>query len=384
MPARPEITIIGAGPAGCTLALLSSALGLQVNLYEAGAWVVPQATVPRTLALTERSWTTLGQTGISIEALERSPIRTIHVSQQNMPGQIHLAADAGEAFGWTVSYDRLLQALRARVNEDPRITVFAKTPITEIRGSALTARLHIENTDGSITLRDSPLLVVAEGGKGLPDPHGLQWTYGTSAISCHLALDRQDPGLAFERFTRQGPVALLPTPSGAALIWTGPNKHIQRLLALNDQAFLDALQNTFGDRAGRFLSVSPRMQYPLRAQFSLRTVGQRVVRIANAAQALHPVAGQGFNLGLRDVSALISALGTAPSDPGHPTLLKRYRHQRHQDRWITGALTHLMASGFTLPLPGVRPLSALLFVGLELSPTLKHRFADLMANGVSP
>jgi len=190
--------------------------------------------------------------------------------------------------------------------------------------------------------------------------------------------------MAWERFTPEGPIALLPSSQGLALIWTGSSARIQQLCALDEAAFLNALQEWFGDRTGHFMKAGPRMRYPLQSRFSLRPAYHRVIRIANAAQSLHPVAGQGFNLGLRDVLQLRASLGEGNSkDAGSPSTLASFSKARRVDRWLTGGLTHLLAQGFTSSLPGSRSLGSLALSVMDVSPMLRDHFARVMSDGLA-
>jgi 2-octaprenyl-6-methoxyphenol hydroxylase len=271
------------------------------------------------------------------------------------------------------------------VDEHPQILVKAQHRVESVKSSRIAAQMTFRTADDRIDTVFSSLVVIAEGGKALEDTSAIRWSYQTSALSCLVESDDPVTTVAYERFTRKGPMALLPAAAGWAVIWTGPNPDIHRLIELNDQDFLTELQAAFGDRVGRLTATTPRVLYPLRAGFSLTTVEPRIVRIGNAAQTLHPVAGQGFNLGLRDVDTLVSLLDPLSlHDPGLTATLERYARLRTRDRGVTGLLTHVLAGGFTLPLPALRSAASLLFLLLDLSPQWKQKFSHLMADGVRP
>jgi 2-octaprenyl-6-methoxyphenol hydroxylase len=160
-------------------------------------------------------------------------------------------------------------------------------------------------------------------------------------------LDRAHDGLAYERFTPDGPVALLPEDDHCGLVWTHTPASAQAALALDDDAFLAALSQRFGSRAGRFLRVGPRRSFPLALEFAQPVTATRVVAIGNAAQALHPIAGQGFNLGLRDAHTLAEVVAASRvADLGTPPMLARYAAQRAGDRRAGIAFTHALVHLF--------------------------------------
>ena len=382
-----SICIIGGGPAGCCMALLLAQQGWPCLVIEAGNWsAVHSEKYERTLALSQSSWNVLAETGIVPQDLNAQAIRSIHVSQRGMPGQVLLSAeDVGKkVFGYTVSYQALLTALRNKIQSESLITVQSHRRVLSIEGSHTAARISYQSPSSGRDSILSALSIVADGGAQIDDPRALNWSYGTEALSCQITSLGAKAGLAWERFTPEGPIALLPSAQGLALIWTGSSARIQDLCSLNEQAFLSALQDWFGDRAGCFVNASPRVRYPLKSRFSLRPAHHRVIRIANAAQTLHPVAGQGFNLGLRDVVQLRDCLGVAHAqDPGHPSLLNLFSSERRADRWLTGGLTHLLAQGFTLPIPGVRSLGSFALSAMDITPSLRDRFSQLMSDGLA-
>jgi 2-octaprenyl-6-methoxyphenol hydroxylase len=382
-----SICIIGGGPAGCCMALLLAQQGWPTHVIEAGNWSAEHSEKSeRTLALSQSSWDVLAEIGIAPQDLNAQAIRSIHVSQRGMPGQVLLSAeDAGkDAFGYTVSYQALLTGLRNQIQSESLITVESNSRVLSIEGSNTAARISYQSASSIRHSILSALSIVADGGAEIDDPRALNWSYGTEALSCQITSLGAKAGLAWERFTPEGPIALLPSAQGLALIWTGSSARIQDLCNLNDQLFLSALQDWFGDRAGCFVSASPRIRYPLKSRFSLRPAQHRVIRIANAAQTLHPVAGQGFNLGLRDVAQLRNCLGLARSqDPGHASILNLFSKERRADRWLTGGLTHLLAQGFTLPIPGARGLGSFALSAMDITPSLRDRFARLMSDGLA-
>ncbi len=201
--------------------------------------------------------------------------------------------------------------------------------------------------------------------------------YGQVALVVHLATDRPASGTAYERFTATGPLAVLPLADGRyTLVWTVAPGRAAGLLALGDAEFIAELQRSFGWRIGRILRAGARASYPLRLSRAEKLTGRRAVLVGNAAQALHPVAGQGFNLGLRDAALLAEILATAP-DPGAAAVLEGYERRRGRDRrgmiGFTDGLVRLFADG--RPYVGTARSAGLLL--FDLSPTAKRALARL-------
>jgi 2-octaprenyl-6-methoxyphenol hydroxylase len=202
----------------------------------------------------------------------------------------------------------------------------------------------------------------------------------------NVAADRPHDGTAYERFTQAGPLALLPLHDGSwGLVWSAEPAQSARLLALSDAEFLDRLQSTFGWRAGRFMKVGKRASYPLKLSRALTTIATRSVLIGNAAQALHPVAGQGFNLGLRDAAMLAELLASGGNtDPGSAELLARFESWRSGDRNGVIRFTDGLIKLFGDRRPGMglaRNLGLLLF---DLTPPAKSALARVSAGFAGP
>jgi len=318
---RPErVAILGAGPVGCALALALHRHGRPVVLCGApgaGAGFRP-------LALSHASRLILERLG-AWQALAATPIGTIHVSQAGAFGRARLdCADAGvPALGYVVEYAALGGALAARVAE--RGIERAREP----GEAALLA--HAEGASSDTTGRD----------------------YDQEAVLALLETDPPAQRTAYERFTPEGPLALLPLAGRYALVWAVPPARAQELVAATPGGFLGSLGSAFGARAGEFTSVSERSRVPLALRVRGSRIGAREAYVGNAAQALHPVAGQGLNLGLRDAWELAALLREAP-DPGDPGVLARYAASRRLDAGATVRLTDALARGFL----GADPLLA--------------------------
>lgn len=238
----------------------------------------------------------------------------------------------------------LWHALAAR----PQLNLHVPARVLDARFDAASVHLQLD--------RGAPLaarVVVAADGAGslLRARSGigaLVEDYRQVALVAHVSTDRPAGATAYERFTSTGPLAVLPLVDGRyTVVWTLAPERAAEVLALEDGAFIEALQRCFGWRIGRLLAVGPRASYPLRLSRAERLCAPRLVLVGNAAQALHPVAGQGFNLGLRDAALLAQLLSDA-ADPGAPAVLETYQQRRLADRrgmiGFTDGLVKLFAS----------------------------------------
>jgi 2-octaprenyl-6-methoxyphenol hydroxylase len=245
-------------------------------------------------------------------------------------------------------------------------------------------RVDLEvSVSGESKLIGARLLVAADGGEsGVRRRLGLaarEHSYGHDALITTVTPERPMEGLAFERFTDTGPLAMLPMTQGrCSVVWTARNNESSALLALSEQAFLARLQRRFGYRLGRLARPGRRVAYPLNLLLTREPVRQCLVLIGNAAHTLHPVAGQGFNLGLRDVAALAQVLADAArtaGDPGAPSTLEAYRRLRGRDQTSVAAATDILARTFVNPLLPVRWARDIGMLGLDFTPGLRHLVA---------
>ena len=284
------------------------------------------------------------------------------------------------ALGYTVAFSALATALEARLA--------AKG--VEVRWNH--ACEGIDLTPEEATLRfcaggkaSARLLVLADGGANagrIPGIAYIEKDYGQCAVVASVTTDRAHGQRAYERFTPGGPVALLPVGDAFALIWTATPAESERLLALEPPAFLAELQSHFGDRAGRFLEVSGRASFALRLRHVNVPVALRTAIIGNAAQTLHPIAGQGLNLGLRDAASLAAVIAaSAPADLGAAGMLEAYRESRRRDASRGIAFTDFLVSSFLdgryLPTWG----RGMALTALDLFPPARRTLAERMIHG---
>lgn len=376
-----DVAIVGAGPVGATLALAAARAGLGVEVFEARPGPSRDA---RTLALSHGSRERLEEVG-AWPAASATPILSIHVSQRGGPGRTVIeAADQGvPALGYTVPY----AALEARLVE-----VLGEQGVPVAFGDACAA-IRLETGCAYLGLasgREVParLLVLADGGANASRIPGIGFAekdYGQVAIVAAVRCDRPHGHRAYERFTPTGPMALLPAGERYALVWTADPAEGARLAALEDAAFLPELQARFGDRAGRFVEAGPRSSFPLRLRTVNSTIALRAALVGNAAQALHPIAGQGLNLGLRDACQLAAVLAATPREEiGGGAMLDEYRDARRRDTLRGVAFTDLLVSAFAdarwIPTWG----RGLALAALDVVPAARRLLADRMIHGAPP
>lgn len=377
-----DLAIVGGGPVGAALALALREAGLAVALLEARKDFA--ARDPRAIALSQGSRLILERLDAWSALADRAtPIETIHVSQRGGFGQARLTAgEAGvAALGYTVEYGDLYAAIAAGLPTSGA-TLLTGARVTKVGPAAGCGLVEYER-DGQPGVLTARLIALADGGRGLPG-HTQVKDYGQSAVVCMVRTARPHRNLAYERFTPAGPIALLPLGEGYALVWTTPADRVETRLALDDAGFLAELQRAFGDRQGAFLAAGPRSAFPLRLVTS--TLAQRpgLIRIGNAAQTLHPVAGQGFNLGLRDAWKLAEAiLDTPREDLGDAAFQDRYRAGRRWDVAGGIAMTDLLVELFVSELPGVAQARGWALTLMDALPPAKQLFARKMMFGAS-
>jgi 2-octaprenyl-6-methoxyphenol hydroxylase len=363
-PTQPDydVVICGAGPVGLSVAALLYKRGMpahRIALIDAKP-AEQAAQDPRTIALSHGSQQILHDIGAwSLMASSVTPINQIHVSRRRHFGRTLINREDYDlpALGYVVRYGALITALSAALTPT-NVTVLRPAQVSAIdeQGLQVDVRLADDRT------LSAGVVVQAEGGVfSEQTARAVQRDYEQVAIVAHVTATASIAHRAFERFTAEGPLALLPQDDGYALVWCARPDTAQRLLALDAQAFLHELGEAFGGRVGRFSSCSVRHAYPLGLN-AAPGASARTVAIGNAAQTLHPVAGQGLNLGLRDAVVLASALTRASSGPA---ALEQFAAQRRRDRNATIKLTDVMARIFASA-PDGSPSQALLGLSLGL------------------
>ncbi|MGE5321077.1 MAG: FAD-dependent monooxygenase [Hyphomicrobiaceae bacterium] len=373
-----DILIVGAGPVGAVCALALQQQGIAARVIEAQPADARADT--RTLALSYGARLILDRLGVWERLADVTPITRIHISQRGALGVARLAAEDVDvpALGYVLPYAVLTAALKQTL-ADAGIAVDYGVAVARIESGVASAALH--TADGR-TLA-APLVVVADGGRGedAPEPK-FERDYDQMAVVCEVQTELPHANQAYERFTPEGPAALLPKGDRYALVWTASNADARRIAAMTEAEFLVALYRHFGGRQGRFLQASPRKTFPLKLAYTGSEAADRVVRIGNAAQTLHPVAGQGFNIGLRDAWELANLCGeTAPAEIGSAAMLAAYARGRRLDVLGGVGFTDFLVRVFSNDIAPLRHARGLGLMALEVFPPLKTFVARRMIFG---
>ena len=372
MTAAEPVAIVGGGPAGMALALALHRQGMPARIFEARRRGDVRQDA-RILALSHGSRLILETLGVWAQ-IEATPILHIHISQRGGFGRTRLsAAEQGlPALGYVVPAASLSNALDAALLA-AGVPYLERTQVERVDCSDAGARAH--TGAGEV---GAHLVVYAEGAAGL-DAEACSRDYGQSAVVCHVELALPHGNCAWERFTPDGPLALLPLGAGMSVVYTCPSVDAELLGLLDDADFIIRLQAQFGSRL-RFVGATPRHVYPLALRYRRSPVAVRSVWIGNAAQTLHPVAGQGFNLALRDIAQLSTILAGRP-DPGAAAVLQAYAAARRLDRLAGIRCTDALARLFVLDWPLAQTARGAGLAALDLLPPLRGFLARRMIFG---
>jgi len=333
-----DIIIVGGGLVGASFAYALKNSGLKLALVE--AFTVDSEHQPsyddRGIALSYGSQRIFESMGLwSQLSASASAISDIHVSDRGHFGVTRLSANDENvpALGQVITARIMGQVLTQALAQQGNLDVICPASVSALNQYDDYAEIQL-NDDRVLSAK---LIVAADGAQStlrkLLGLGALEHDYQQTAITANISTERPHNGRAFERFTDTGPLALLPmTENRCSLIWTVKTGEESSILALSDQDFLAQLQDRFGYRLGKLTKIGRRNSYPLKLIQADQPIQQRVVLIGNAAHSLHPIAGQGFNLGLRDVAALVEVLADAPEDCGSSQLLHDYRQWRQSDQ----------------------------------------------------
>lgn len=421
-----DLIIIGGGPVGMALALALRDSGSSVLLLEARG--LPGKTEdPRPLALSHGSRLILQRLGVWKALPDITPILTIHISNRGGLGRTVLtAAETGvPALGYVINYHDVFRAMYKALKSCATgyLDYLTGAQVTRLETHAGLGEVEFQH-DGISKKATAKLLVVADGGRLIDQIEGVtqhvqdyeQWAVVARVKTEHFAgtasaalakppgtaltsrrgvaarasrtkrLVESDvlhtqPGVAYERFTSDGPVALLPSGDCFSLVWTVSPSAAEEILALDDAAFLARLHDHFGDRLGKFVEAGKRSGFPLALKYATPVTASRVVLIGNAAQTLHPVAGQGFNLGLRDAWELAEEIIEWPTDIGRPAMLAKYGSKRQMDSRVGRIFTDSLVKFFSNDDPVLSVVRSMGLSALDCLPEAKRFVARRMMFG---
>jgi 2-octaprenyl-6-methoxyphenol hydroxylase len=378
-----DVLIIGGGLVGASLACALENSRLKVRIVE--AFPLKSDMQPsyddRTIALSWGSRCILeGMHVWDAMAGQVEAIKTIHISDRGHFGATRLrhTEEQVEALGYVAENRVLGEVLYRRLQQNSHISIHCPARLTGIEQQQDRVIATISENDNERVL-SARLLVAADGvvsqvrdllhiGSSVQD-------YGQSAVIANVTPAQRHHNIAYERFTDEGPIAFLPmTQNRCSVVWTVPTSRADELMRLDDERFLQQLQRRFGFRLGRLLKTGQRHAYPLKLIESTQVVRNRVVIVGNAAHTIHPVAGQGFNLALRDIAMLTELIATA-EDAGNSALLQTYTEQREDDTRRVYRFTDSLVKIFSNSSSPLGHLRAAGLIAVGLVPPLRHQLA---------
>ena len=390
---RFDIVIVGGGMAGSSLACALAGLPLRIAVVEGVPYDAPEhpGFDERVIALAWGSARIFEGMGVW-QAIrpEAEPIHHIHISDRGHFGVCRLdrCREGVEALGYVVPVRAVGGVLSRRLRELDNVDLICPARLEALRLEESGAEVMVATGDGSRRTLATRLVVGADGARSrVRERAGIgchESDYRQSAVIANVVTSRPHRNVAYERFTDTGPMALLPMtaagegakPHRCSLVWTVPGEAAAEVLALEEGEFLDRLQQRFGWRLGRFVRSGRRSAYPLVLLEAESSRVPRVALVGNAAHTLHPIAGQGFNLGLRDV-AVLAELVASHADPGEAALLAAYGRWRQRDQRAVIRFTDSLARLFTLPLPPLIAARDAALVALENAAPVRRRLTRL-------
>jgi 2-octaprenyl-6-methoxyphenol hydroxylase len=377
---RGDVLIVGGGLVGASLAIALDAAGCRATLVEAAAPSVnaQPSYDERNLALARATVNGLKAIGVwPLVAPHATPIRHIHVSRAGDFGSALLDADRHgvDALGWTLPARELGAGLLRRLDACTHLTRLAPASLIGLEPIADGWRAQIKTEDG-VRHVEATLIVGADGTDSFVrstlrlevDVH----EYGQTLFVCTITPEKDHAGRAWERFSDEGPIAMLPLAERrCGMVLTVPAAMAGRVAGLDDMGFIDIAQQRFGWRLGRLNRPGKRHPYAIRRVAAKTLIGTRAVLVGNAAQTVHPIGAQGFNLGLRDALTLAELVADA-ADPGTDALLDHYATRRAADRDGTMAMSHGLVQLACLPQPLLGPLRSLALLAYDRVPPLQR------------
>jgi 2-octaprenyl-6-methoxyphenol hydroxylase len=385
-----DVLVVGGGLVGSALANALVQLPIEIVLIESHdtAKLEQPSFDARASALANGSQRVLEALGLwSRVHQDAEPILNIHVSEQGRFGAVRISAaeERVEALGFTVENRVLGQAFWAKLNLAANFRHLAPAKLSGFEATSDHVSASVSHANGKAVI-NAKLMIAADGThSGVRESLGIvarEDDYDQVAVICNCATETPLDGLALERFSPSGPLALLPlTRNRGAIVWTLPAGGAERVLELPEQQTANELQGLFGSRVGRIVRVGTKTSHKLLRVRSGTLARNRVVLIGNAAVSLHPVAGQGFNLALRDIAALAELLADAvlahpePEDLGDPALLRAYSTWRRRDQWAVAGFTHGLIRLFGVAAPCAGFVRGAGLLAFDVSPGAKAALA---------
>lgn len=381
----PDCAIIGGGPVGLVFAILNHASKVKIQIFESknrGATNQDN----KALALSNGSRLILEEIGIW-DRLDKNitKIEKIHTSQVGSFGRTLL--DAGEfneeSLGYIISYGDLMAVLQEEIECISNIMTFYETKVTKCIDEKAILNLSLE-TNNKIKNLKSEFVILADG--AAEDIEGLELNkkikhFDHTAIVTKVLTEIPHRNIAYERFTSNGPIALLPNRNDKfSLVWTGPRKFIEKLEQLNQESFLSQLHESFGDRVGSFLECEKRISFDLKQTY-VEVMHSNIVALGNASQTMHPVAGQGLNTGLRDAYKLNQSLIGRSKIKSLEALLDEYKHSRAGERKKILNFTEMLVKSFSNDLVGLKKVRGYALSLLDITRPIKQSFVRKMSYG---
>ena len=391
-----DLIIIGGGLAGASLAcaLMNAKLQRPLKIAVVEAFELKSDAQPcyddRTVALSYGSRCIFDGMGVwSTLAPYAEAIDNIHISDRGHLGVTRLSKEqeAVEALGYVLENRAIGQQLYAAMSQMQNITLLCPAEVCSIKQQSADQVTVAVSTGkkgaGQNKTLTASLLVAADGNNSqvmkLLNIGSSRKSYQQSALITNITPGKKHNNVAYERFTEDGPLAFLPmTDNRCSVVWTVPTAQAEELRALDEKTFLLRLQQRFGFRLGQIKKVGQRHVYPLFLQSASQTVAERVAVIGNAAHSVHPVAGQGFNLALRDVallSELIVEKVRRGGDIGGALLLQQYVEQREDDIKRVYQFTNMLVKTFSNSIKPLAHMRALSLLMVDIMPDIKHRLA---------
>ena len=395
---QQEVIIVGGGMVGLSLALMLAKQNIAVKLLEAIKYpnyddenLAPYHSSfdARNTALSRRSVQIYNELGLWSSLQEHAtPILQVHITEQGSFGKARLVAEQEkvESFGQVIENAWLGRVLLTQVRQNSLIELIDGVKVTSLTQDAENCRVEAERDGQAIETLTSKLVIAADGrdsfcrqalGVGV-DVHD----YDQVAIVTAVQTSKPHDHVGFERFSHLGPLALLPLPGEyrRSVVWpVKKGTEGEWLGEENDQHFLDALQQTYGDRAGKFLKTGKRFSFPLSQVLAHKQAVGRVILMGNAAHTIHPVAGQGFNLCLRDAHVLVRFITehlSASDDIGEPEMLKAYEQSRLKDQQRVIKFCDSVVRGFSNQNPLLKLLRNTGLVAFDVIPGIKPLVAN--------